>query len=135
MEGLKNILFTIAIMGLFILGLLLYKETNKYELNGEIAMVYNEHWAMVRTEDGIEREFDGYGYTEGQKVVVTLDSMDTKLKEDDEIIKIYWCGGSSTKTAKEIYFLKGIDKVKFIWYNKSEYHLIYLLKRDRLLPI
>ena len=52
-------------------------------------MVYNEHWVMVRTEDGIEREFDGYGYTEGQKVVVTLDSMDTKLKEDDEIIKIY----------------------------------------------
>ena len=128
MEGLKNILFTIAVMSLFILGLLLYKETNKYELNGEITMVYNEHWVMVRTEDGIEREFDGYGYTEGRKVVVTLNSMDTKLKEDDEIIKIYWCGGYSTKSDKEIYFLKGIDKVKFIWYNKSEYHLIYFIK-------
>lgn len=90
MERLKNILFIIAIIGLFILGLSLYKETNKYELNGEITMVYNEHYVMVKTEDGIEREFDGYGYTEGQKVIVTLDSMDTKLKVDDEIIKIYW---------------------------------------------
>lgn len=89
MERLKNILFIIAIIGLFILGLSLYKETNKYELNGEITMVYNEHYVMVKTEDGIEREFDGYGYTEGQKVIVTLDSMDTKLKVDDEIIKIY----------------------------------------------
>lgn len=90
MERLKNILFIIGIISLFILGLSLYKETNKYELNGEITMVHNEHYVIVKTEDGIEREFDGYGYTEGQKVIVTLDSMDTKLKADDEIIKIYW---------------------------------------------
>lgn len=90
MERLKNILFTIVIIGLFILGLSLYKETNKYELDGEITMVYNEHSVVVKTEDGIEREFDGCGYTEGQKVTVILNSMDTKLKADDEIIKIYW---------------------------------------------
>ena len=52
-------------------------------------MVYNEHSVVVKTEDGIEREFDGCGYTEGQKVTVVLNSMDTKLKADDEIIKIY----------------------------------------------
>ena len=81
----KRIVLTtliIVVLGVLLFG---YTRTNKYTMEGTITLVANEHWVMVETVDGNVWEFDGYGYFEGEKVTVTLDSQDTPNKRDDKI--------------------------------------------------
>ena len=89
MKTLKNIIKTVVVMGVLAICFMLYAKTNEYQLSGKIIMVANDHWCMVETSDGNVWEFDGYGYYEGQKVTVKLDSRDTTDKTDDIVLDVY----------------------------------------------
>lgn len=84
----KKILITMAtIAAIFLIGMA-WNKTNEYTLPGKIIIVYNEHWVMAETSDGNRWEFDGYGYKEGEKVNVTLNSQNTPDKRDDKIVMV-----------------------------------------------
>lgn len=89
MKTLLDIIKTVAIIGILVILVIGYNKANEYKLSGKITMVTNEHWVMVETSDGNVWEFDGYGYKEGQKVTVVLNSRDTKAKTDDIIVNVY----------------------------------------------
>lgn len=73
------------IIALLIIG---YNKSNEYEMSGKVYQVTNEHWVLIETDDGNMWEVDDYTLTEGQKVIVTLNSRDTPNKRDDKVIKV-----------------------------------------------
>ena len=84
----KKFLITVVTISVIFLTGMIWNKTNEYTLPGKIIMVYNEHWIMAETSDGNIWEFDGYGYTEGEKVNITLNSQDTPDKRDDKIVMV-----------------------------------------------
>lgn len=85
----KKVLYLILTVAFIIVCVKVNNKLNEYQLLGKVYQVTNEHWLLVKTSDGNIREFDGYGYKEGQAVTVVLNTMDTKSKKDDKIVKIF----------------------------------------------
>lgn len=68
---------------------IIWNKTNEYTMDGEVIMVSQGHWVMIRTEDGNRWEIDDYSFCEGDRVKVTLNNQDTpETKKDDTIVKV-----------------------------------------------
>lgn len=84
----KKIILAILIMLCMIPLIIINNKLNEYTTSGVIYQVTNEHWVLVKTTDGHLWEFDGYDYTEGQRVSVVFNSQGTPNKIDDKIVKV-----------------------------------------------